>query len=435
MMPPSSQPEDVRAYAVRDLLRIEVGGAYINKVRHASEDAETKRRVADLVAGVTRWRRYLDFLLASCYTGKLQKMEPPLKQILRIAAYELVIAQRPPHAAVHASVTLATTLVRPGAGRLANAMLRALLRGALPEPDVGDAAERMAIRWSHPTWMVRRWLARLGPEATKELLAYNNARPWYGLRTSSLEALQEELRRQRVPHEPGRYLEDFVRVPKLGEVHRAGLLRGGLCAAQDEGAGMVVRLLDPKPGETALDLCAAPGGKATYAATRMQNRGRVVAVDKQHHRLKKVTQAAAAQGLTIIATQTGDSRSIQLPAADRVLLDAPCTGTGVLAKRADLRWRRTLQDLEQLAVLQDELLASAASLVQPGGVLVYSTCSLEPEENEDRVERFLKEHPAFALEPAHPWLPGAVVTAAGYLRTWPPGHAVDGTFAARLRRT
>ncbi len=430
--------ERTRAQAVQDLLRIEIGGAYISKVRHSSHDAIVERQVTDLVAGVTRWRRYLDFLLGAYYTGNIHKVEPRLKQILRIAVFECYLAHKAPHAVVSSAVQLAKDMVRPGAGRLVNAILRNMQRAPLPEPATDDPVEDSATRYSHPTWMVRRWLDRLGPDATLALMKHNNSRPWYGIRCNTLQgppqALQARLTALGVRWEPSAYLEDFVRATRIGPIRRARLFGEGRCAVQDEGAGLAVRLLDPQPGEYILDLCAAPGGKAMYAATRMQNRGALLAVDYHENRLRRVAEALSAHRITIIETRTEDARQLNVTPAARVLLDAPCTGTGVLAKRADLRWRRTLADLNSIVHIQDQLLDAAARCVHPGGILVYSTCSIEAEENEVRVEAFLRRHKTFVLEHATRFLPSDVVTKAGYLQTLPFVHMTDGTFAARMRR-
>ncbi len=435
-MPPES--EGARARAVQVLLRIDVGGAYTGKVRQSSQGAAFARQVTDLVGGVMRWRRYLDFLLAAQYTGAFARVEPRLKQILRIAAYECHIAGKPAYAAVSSAVQLAKSMVRPGAGRLVNAVLRGLQRAEPLVPDTGDVANDLGIRYSHPTWMVARWLERLDLPATRALLMHNNERPWYGLRCNTLrgspQALQARLTALGVRWKPPAYLDDFVRVARIGGIGRAGLLDDGWCAVQDEGAGLVVRLLNPQPGDYVLDLCAAPGGKATYAATRMQDRGSLLAVDLHEGRLRQVASAARSQQLSSIKTCVADARILEAAPAMRVLVDVPCTGTGVLGKRADLRWRRSPEDLERLTDIQDQLMDAAARCVRPGGIMVYSTCSIEPEENGMRVKAFLGRHEAFAVEHAGRYLPGGVVTGDGYLQTLPPGHAADGAFAARMRR-
>jgi 16S rRNA (cytosine967-C5)-methyltransferase len=208
---------------------------------------------------------------------------------------------------------------------------------------------------------------------------------------------------------------------------------------QDESAGLLVQLLDPQPGETILDGCAAPGGKTMAIAGRMGGDGTILAVDAKEERLNLVTEAAEAQGAAdMVEAEAAELQAVaarpEPPQADRVLLDVPCSGLGVLAKRADLRWQRAPEDLDELTALQDDLLDAAARMVAPGGVLVYSTCTIEPEENEERVEAFLERHPDFELEPAPDALPADVVTDEGYLATLPHRHRTDGAFGARLRR-
>ena len=209
----------------------------------------------------------------------------------------------------------------------------------------------------------------------------------------------------------------------------------GICSVHDESAGLVVALLDPKPGEIILDTCAAPGGKALAAACRMQGSGQLHAWDIHPNRLLKVDESAHVQGLENIHTRVVDLLDPPEMHADRVLLDVPCTGTGVMNKRADLRWRRSETDLRDLIKLQQSLLDAAAPRVRPGGLLVYSTCSIEPEENELQVDSFSERHPNFTLEHAEDLLPAKVVTPMGYMATLPHRHGTDGAFAARLRKS
>lgn len=397
------------------------------------------------MAGIVRHRRWLDFLLAQYYRGDYDEMELPLRQILRLGLYDLLFLSTPPHAAVHEAVELAKRHVRPGAGGLVNGMLRTLQREeeALPSPDTGDSARDLAIRHSHPTWMVRRWVERFGEQEAEALLQAHNRRPAYGLRPNLLRetprGLQDALDERGVKWSRSSWLDDFVRVDRLQAVVRSGWLEEGRCAVQDESAGLAVRLLDPQPGETVIDGCAAPGGKTSYVAARMQGRGRIVAFDRHEGRLRRVEEVAAAQGFEKqISCEAADLRAVaereEAPTADAVLLDVPCSGLGVLARRADLRWRRRREDLDDLAALQDELLTAAAHLVRPGGRLVYSTCTTEPEENADRIQAFLSRHDGFVLEPAKRFLPEDVCGPAGFMETLPHRHGIDGAFAARLRR-
>lgn len=431
--------------AVDRLERIEDEKAYtalLGSRRRLSERDE--RFVTEMVAGVTRWRRWLDFLIDEFYNSPSANLAPEVRQILRLGVYELLFLRTPAYAAINEAVELAKSISHRGVVGLVNGLLRTVdrKREDLRVPDTGDAAEDLSIRHSHPTWMVRRWLQRYGREATRRLLTWNNERPSFGIRVNRLNVTPDEfvelLESMDLSARPSSYLNDFVVVDQLQEIFEDNLLSEGLCSVQGQGAGAVVRLANPQPEEFVVDLCSAPGGKTFYMAELMQDRGRILAVDVHARRLNLVAEGARRLGITMADTQHGDARHLHeqedLPSADRVLLDVPCTGTGVLNTRADLRWRRRAADLEDLTALQDELLDGAAPLVRPGGVLVYSTCSLEPEENEQRVEMFLARHPAFSREEADALVPEVLVDDEGYLRALPHEHQVDGAFGALLRR-
>lgn len=448
-MTASSTTLSNRRAALHQLERIERDQAYVGQLDAdvgGQLDARGRRQVKEYVAGITRWRRWLDFLLATFYHGDFEEMERPLQIILRIGLYDLLFLRTPTHAALHENVELAKQEVRVGAGGLVNGILRSIdrRREALPAPDTGDPAEDLAIRQSHPTWMVRRWIDRYGFDETRELVAWNNQRPVYGLRintlATSIDAFQQQLDAHDIPWAASPFLNDFVRVQRLQSVIEAGWLDDGQVAVQDESAGLIGRVLNPQPGETIVDACAAPGGKSLYAALRMQGEGTIHAVDVNASRMGLVVGAAAAHGVgSMLQPHTADFRewatAAEAPQADRVLLDAPCSGFGVLAKRADLRWQRSPDDLDELTTLQDELLDAAAQCVRPGGLLVYSTCSIEPEENQQRVQAFLNRYSEFELESTRGTVPDDVVTDEGCLATMPHTHRIDGAFAARLRRS
>ncbi|MEZ4700396.1 MAG: 16S rRNA (cytosine(967)-C(5))-methyltransferase RsmB [Rhodothermales bacterium] len=437
-----NQPSS-RASAVRQLNRIELEGASISDVGEAGIDARDHRQVREYVAGVTRWRRWLDFVLGQYYRGDLSAMEPTLRQVLRVGLYDLLFLHTPEHAALNEAVQLAKTLVRPGAGGLVNAVLRNAQRNQdrLPEPIEDDPAEALGIRYSHPTWMVRRWLDRYGRKSTIALLEWNNTRPVYALRVNTLKTdvatMLARCEALGVRVEPSPYVPEGLRVDALQPLIRGGVLSEGLCTVQDESAMLVVHLLDPQPGDLVVDVCAAPGGKSFFAASLMRNQGRIVAADVQPERLSRLETGMKPLGISIVETRAMDAAQPDADlraTADRVLLDAPCTGLGVLAKRADLRWKRTEEELSRVVSYQATLLDAAAEMVRPGGLLVYSTCTIAPEENEQQVERFLKRHDQFVLESAGAFVPEALVNPLGHLATLPQRHGIDGAFAARMRR-
>jgi 16S rRNA (cytosine967-C5)-methyltransferase len=424
--------------------RIDRSGAYPSLLKTpASFDSRERRHLTDLVSGVTRRRRWLDFVISHFVDRPLQRLDPPLLQVLRLGLYEMAERSRPPHAIVNEYVSLTGRTVRKQAGGFVNAVLRRIAEriGDLPEPSGPDLADNLGIRFSHPTWMVRRWLDRFGESETRSLLGWNNQSPVFAARVNSLLSdglpVIDGIMASSADASRSSLLDDFVRLTSVQPLVEGGMLADGRVQIQDESAGLVVRVLDARPGETVVDACAAPGGKLLYCCARMNNRGRLVAIDANAARLRLAERAARQAGCSIAEFVHSDATSlpphVSSIRADRVLVDAPCSGLGVLGKRADLRWRRSPADISDLTRLQDRILDSAATLVRPGGLLVYSTCTIEPEENEQRVAAFLARHKEFSPETAATLVPGEMLTAEGYFASLPQRDSIDGAFAARLR--
>ncbi|CAO2833678.1 unnamed protein product [Amaranthus hypochondriacus] len=469
----NSQVSPHRAVAAVRLMRIEFGGAFadlLNERGKGSGNNEMEyvertlgfrtnnlnekdlRLVTEIVNGTIRWRRYLDFLIVSlCHDERsFRNIEPLLLQILRVGVYEIVKLEKPPYAVVDENVKLAKFALRPGAGNMVNGILRKLVflkdKDSLPvlkmDGDDRAQARALATTYSHPVWMVRRWTKYLGQEEAIKLMMWNNTDPSFSLRANiakgfSREDLMMKLNMLKVPHKPSSHLDDFVRVESgMQTVIQTGLLKEGLCSVQDESAGLAVSVLDPQPGDHIIDCCAAPGGKTLFMASRLNGQGVISATDINKGRLRILEETAKLQCVDNVITcihsdlrTFADSRNLKF---DKVLLDAPCSGLGVLSKRPDLRWNRKLEDMEELKNLQDELLDAACKLVKTDGVLVYSTCSIDPGENEDRVSAFLLRHPEFQIDPVQRYVPSEFSTADGFYRSCPVKHAMDGAFAARL---
>lgn len=431
----------MRVLAARELDAMAAMDGYIGlQAATRTGNADLDRSIRDMVAGVIRWQRYLDFLIASFYKGDADTLEASMRTILRIGLYGLLFSRQPDHAVLNETVEAAKIHVREGAAGLTNGLLRAALRRRddLPKP-TGTLVQRLAIRYSHPDWLVERWVAQLGEESTRKLLQHNNERPLYGLHLlGDATAARAALRAADIVFEDAGHVPDMVRMHSLQAVIRGGWLDTGRAFVQDEGAALVARFARPETGQRVLDLCAAPGGKTLQLALAVGSDGQVTACDLQENRLGLVQDNARRMGLKHISTAARDARE-PLPewigAFDLVLLDAPCSGLGVLSKRADMRWRRSEAEIEEMVILQAEMLDAAAQCVKPGGLLVYSTCTTEPAENADQVKAFLERNPAFERKAPASDFPADRLTPAGDYLGLPHETGMDGAYAARLRRS
>ncbi len=437
-----AREQSPRKTACDILARIERGKSFADRILAgplvAGLDTRDRNFVRELVLGVTRHRLRLDRILENCYNKSFASMEDVLKNILRTGVYQIMFMDGvPDFAAVNESVELATVVRDKRAGGMVNALLRRFLREGEP-PFPADTADRLEVEYSHPRWLLDRWIGLFGPVETEKILrAGMEKHPVFiRAREGRIDApgLAVVLAGEGFRTRPAEGPDGYLAVEGGTGLFDTAAFRDGLFTSQDPSAGMAVLLLDPRPGERVLDLCSAPGGKASQCAERMEDRGTVTAVDLNANRLNLVRETAERMGLSSIATMRGDARTFSGPGGrlfDRVLLDAPCTGTGVFSKRPDMKWRLAEEDSERLAGLQREMLGNAAGLVAPGGMLVYSTCTLEPAENEDVVKWFLDTHPEYTLAASERF--AAFGTTAG-CRILPHHLCGAGAFAAPLQR-
>jgi 16S rRNA (cytosine967-C5)-methyltransferase len=437
----------VRGTAVRLLNRIERSDSYLDRILDAElrspelSDLD-KGLLTEIVHGVLRWQNKLDWVLNGFSHGNFQKSEVNIKNTLRVALYQILFLDRIPHAAaVNEAVELIKRLRGDKVGGLVNAVLRNIIRNIegirYPDPKE-DYTQYLAVMHSHPHWMVKRWIRRLGQEETAKLLAANNERPSLALRINKLKAQPGEflkmLEQQGIQYSGSTHVDYFVKVKSLTRIGQMELFRNGFFTIQDESAILPCLLLAPQPGEKVLDLCAAPGGKTTAMGEMMRNEGEIVAIDKYENKLSFIRGACDRLGLRNVRLLAIDSSTMENEQADKVLLDAPCSGLGVLTKKPDIKWKREITDVLKLAIMQSELLENAARLVKPGGVLVYSTCTIEPEENQDVIAKFLAAHPEFAVDDARTFVNSSLVNAQGAVETYPHRHGMDGSFSIRLTK-
>ncbi len=423
----------------------------------ADLDARDTALAQNLTYGVLRWKGRLDWVLNRYVKGGLTSLPVPIRNALRLGLYQIDYLDRiPPRAAVNESVELAKEFGHKGTAGLVNAVLRNILTSLRPDfPDMRkDPVGHISVVYSHPKVLVERWIARYGIEMTVVFCEYNNEVPRLVARANGLSAttpaLARALKSEGRETRPGRYFDECLEILTGGDVSGLDCFKSGMMQIQDESTLLAVRLLDPRPGENIIDMCAAPGGKTTYIAERMLGEGRIKAFEISEPRAAKLASNIERLSIKSCDVIRDDAIAEADGTADGVLVDAPCTGTGTLGRRADSRWKfdldareRVRSDTEELKRMhprqifarqverQLRFLLKAASLVDDGGRIVYSTCSMEPEENEQVVTRFLDKRPDFALEDASEFVPPMFVDG-GFVRVLPHKHAIDGAFAARL---
>lgn len=439
--------ESARGTAVKLLSRYESSDSYIDKLleaelRRSELSAADRALVTELVNGCVRWQSRLDWILTGFYHGEFAKCLPIVKNSMRIALYQMLFLSKiPPPAAINESVELVKRLKGDRHAGIVNGVLRNILRNLQNIRYPGkeeNVALAHSILYAHPQWIVKRYLDRYGDAETEALLASNNHRPMLTLRVNTLrttrEAVEAFLQEHDIKYDVSTVHPMSIRINSLRDVRSTPLFEEGQVAIQDASASLAVQLAAPQPGMTVYDLCSAPGSKAVYAAELMQNTGRIVALEKYESKLRYIEENAERAGITIIEPLHGDAREFVPDAlADLVLVDAPCTGLGTLSKKPDIKWRRDVDDIRKMAVIQRSILDHAATLVRVGGALVYSTCTIEPEENTGVINAFLADNPSFELDPADAYV-AAEAVVDGMVQTLPHRHACDGAFAARLRR-
>jgi len=440
-----------RQAACSVLLRIRKDGSYADQLMDrelagGQLSGPDRGLFAELVFGVLRRQGTLDHILTGLLNQPLAKLEPQVLILLRLGLYQLVYLDRiPESAAVNETVNL-TKLAIPRASGLVNAVLRNYLRHkatvTFPDPVAAPAAS-IAARHSHPEWLVKLWFSQLGEEETERLAEAASCQPPLTLRANTLrttrDGLLEMFAANGISVAPCPFSPHGIRVEGRHSITGLPGFREGLFVVQDEASQIAGILLDPEPGERVLDACAAPGGKATHLAQLMDNRGELLAMDVSATKLPLILETAQRLGITIIGTRVADLlKSDAFPANvfDRILLDAPCSGLGVIRRNPEAKWRLQPGDITRLAATQKIMLANAARMLKPGGTLLYSTCSTTAEENEQVVQDFLSHHPGFVLENLSTLFPsyGELFTPDGMFRAWPHRHNMDGFFAARLRK-
>jgi len=430
------------------LRRVEEEGAYASVLLSAMPEGRLSREdralAQEITLGALRRRRTLDYFIEKYSRRRAEKIDPPVLIALRMGLYQIRHLTRIPHsAAVNESVNLVKHARKASAAGMVNAILRSASRGLEDRAGEGvaDELEREAIEVSHPEWMLERWRSALGREEARALALADNEPPRVAFRVNTLRASADEalnaLRAEGITAAPSDLIEGAFIIERGGLSPGSRAVEEGLIYIQDEASQMVSRLLDPQRGERLLDLCAAPGSKSSHIAALSGDAGLITACDIHPHRLATLASTCRRLGASSVSAVALDaSRGLPFldsaPRFDRALIDAPCSGTGTLRRNPEIKWRLSARDIEQLAAIQIELLERGAQALAPGGRLVYSTCSVEREENEDVVARFMEGGAPFRI--ITPRAPEALITREGFVRTFPHRHNTDGFFAAVLEK-
>jgi 16S rRNA (cytosine967-C5)-methyltransferase len=400
-------------------------------------DARDRRWLRELVYGMLRQRGAIDAILEERVRNGLARVDADLVDLMRLGVYQLLhMGSVPAYAAIAQTVELAKVRHGIGASKLMNAVLRRIdrERNDLSVPVPADPVDALAVRYSHPRWLVARWLARFGEEGTSVLLMKNNAeaplviRP-YGIVREQLEATLEA---SGVEVEDAPLARDSIQITSSISLTELGAFKQGLFFVQDPGSTLVTQYAAIPQDAVVADLCAAPGGKALELSRAARI---VIAADRSAQRLGRLLDNRARLEADNVLVTVGDARFPVVREMDAVLIDVPCTGTGTFRRHPDARWRLKVSDLSVMGALQASILRAAAKVVKRGGLLIYSTCSLEPEENELQVEEFLSRNPEWKLDPPPAGTVPSETMDGGYLRVLPQLHGSDGAFAARLRRS
>lgn len=452
-MTTSDDKPNVRQLAAAILTKVETRKAYAdilldNALGSAALDERDRALLAEIVYGTLRWRGSIDAQLLPHLRRPLTEVDPAVRNLLRLSLYQLRFLDKiPDYAAVNDAVEVAKSFKGGKAAGFVNGVLRNALRQKITESIAEprqDSSAALAATYSQPRWLVEKWLREFGQEEAIALMRASNEQPPLVIRVNRIQCgrdvLIEKLTASGVRAAPTEFSPAGIRLESAPSLERVPGFADGLFQVQGESSQLIAMLLDPRPGEIILDACAAPGGKTTHIAELMQDRGAVIALDKSASGLRKVGANAARLGLSSVQTVLGDAGTdlpdTRLASYDRILVDAPCSGFGTLRSHPEIKWQRDQNDVARLSQLQRKILGNIGNYLKPGGVLVYSTCTLMREENEAVVQQFLARHRDVVLEAAADYLPAQAqsMVREKYFLALPHRHNTDGFFAARLRK-
>lgn len=440
--------QNVRELALDGLMQVEKSGAYSNLllnnlIEKNNIDKKDVGLLTEIVYGTIQRRDTLDYYLQPFLR---KKVEPWVKVLLRFSLYQMLYLDRvPERAAIHEAVEIAKKRGHKGISGMVNGVLRSIQREGVPSLDeIKNEEQRLAIATSHPEWLVKEWIDEYGIDTVQKMCEVNLLPPVPTARVNvsktSVEEMLQTLEAEGIEAKHGDLAEDAIQIEK-GNVAHTEAFKNGLLSIQDESSMLVARALSPEIGDTILDSCAAPGGKTAHIAERLQGTGKVVSLDLHPHKVRLIEQQAKRLQLENIKTKALDARKVQeqfeAESFDKILVDAPCSGFGVIRRKPDIKLGKKKEDSERLATIQLSILEKVAPLLKKGGRLVYSTCTIEKVENEQVLEQFLQSHPEFERDMSMTErLPNKVAPYVqnGEVQILPHYFATDGFYIACLRK-
>ena len=440
-------PREIAAEALMEIMTEE---AYNNMTlrrllrQNGAMPRQDRAFVTEVVNGTLRNLIYIDHVLNTFSKTKTEKMKPWLLAVMRSAVYQMYFMDVPDSAACNEAVKLAGVRGYASLKGFVNGVLRtaAKKKHEIPMPEK-ETAEYLSVAYSHPLWLVRMWMAYYGYEDAEKICMFDNEATDVTIRVNTLKTnkkeLKEMLEKAGVEVKDGRVSGNALHLTKTADLSRLEAFQKGLFHVQDESSQLAVKILDPQKGESIMDMCAAPGGKSFTAAEQMENEGKLISCDIYEHKIELMEEGAERLGISMMECKVKDAaeKEEDQELFDRILVDAPCSGLGLMRKKPDIRLKKDGNEIDSLTNIQKEILDNAAGYVKPGGVLVYSTCTLCRKENEKNLEWFLKNHPEFEVEDITEFLPEnwKVDTAEkGYITLLPHKTGTDGFFISRMRR-
>lgn len=399
--------------------------------------------ISEIIYGTTTWRLTIDSIISKYSKIKIGKISKWILNILRMGIYQIVFLDKiPKSAAVNESVNLAKRYGHPASANFVNAVLRKIEKKDYEEmSQIKEPIQRIMLTTSTPKWIIEELLKEKAIQDVEEICKNSNQKPSLSIRVNTLKTTKEnlikELKKLQIEVKQG-ILEDFLIVEKVKQIENLEIFKQGWCTIQDESAGLAALVLEPREGEKILDACSAPGGKTSYLAQLMKNKGMIEAWDIHPHRTKLVEETAKRLGIQIIRTKVKDAtlKENNIEKFDKILLDVPCLGTGVIRKKPDIKWKHDKTEIEEITKIQKTILQNCSEYLKEGGELVYSTCSILQEENENIISDFLKENKNFKIMPIPMNEKNTFYQYrenAGYFKVY-PNKEIDGFFICKIKK-